>query len=101
MTSGVPGKRRKKVDHEALNAPLMRIPGIKVEAVRALLNAGVREIYELSGRAPDVLFEESRRKNPDLSESLLPYFRLAVYYAETADPDPRRLRPQAWDEPAL
>ncbi|MGE9291584.1 MAG: hypothetical protein ACQKBT_11370, partial [Puniceicoccales bacterium] len=81
-----PGRKKKKVDYEALNAPLMQIPGMKVDAVRALLNAGVREIYELSGRAPEVLFEESKAKNPDLNPVLLPYFRMAVYYAETDEP---------------
>lgn len=92
-----PIKKKKKVDHEALNAPLMQIPGMKVDAVRALLNAGVREIYELSGRAPEVLFEESRAKTPDLNDVLLPYFRMAVYYAEADDPDSSLMSPHAWE----
>lgn len=91
-----PAKKRKKVDHEALNAPLMRIPGMKVEGVRALLNAGVREIYELTGRSPEVLFEESRKFDARLASDLLPYFRLAVYYAESEEPDPTLLNPHSW-----
>lgn len=91
-----PRRKKKKVDYEALNAPFMRIPGMKVEAARALLNAGVGEIYELAGRAPEVLFEESRSRDPGLSASLLPYFRLAVYYAETEEPDPALLRAHRW-----
>ncbi len=92
-----PARKKKKVDYEALHAPLMQIPRMKVEAVRALLNAGIREIYELSGRAPEVLFEESRARNPELSETLLPYFRMAVYYAENDDPEASRMTPHAWE----
>ncbi|MBC2604042.1 hypothetical protein [Puniceicoccus vermicola] len=92
-----PARKKKKVDYEALNAPLMQIPGMKVDAVRALLNAGVREIYELSGRAPEVLFEESRAKDPEINPVLLPYFRMAVYYAETDRPDKSLMSPYAWE----
>lgn len=91
-----PAKKRKKVDYEALNAPFMRIPGMKVEGARALLNAGVREIYELSGRSPEVLFEESARHDPKQAKDLLPYFRLAVYYAEADEPDPSLLSAYSW-----
>jgi len=91
-----PARKKKKVDYEALNAPLMQIPGMKVDVVRALLNADIREIYELSGRAPEVLFEESRSRNPELSPAILPYFRMAVYYAENDPPDASRMTPQAW-----
>jgi len=75
----------------------MQIPGMKVEAVRALMNADVREIYELAGRAPEVLFEEARQKTYDLGSEILPYFRLAVYYAESEDPDPAKLHAYVWD----
>ncbi|MFP4352608.1 MAG: hypothetical protein ACLFRP_06980 [Puniceicoccaceae bacterium] len=91
-----PARRKKKVDYEALHAPLMQIPRMKVEVVRALLDLGIRETYELTGRAPEVLFEEARARSPGLPPSLLAYFRMAVYFAETPDPDPALLHPQAW-----
>jgi len=89
-------KKKKKVDYEALHAPLMQIPGMKVEVVRALLNADVREIYELSGRSPEVLFEESARKTPELSRDLLPYIRMAVYFAENDPPEASKMNPHSW-----
>jgi len=92
-----PARKRKKVDYEALNAPFMRIPGMKLEAARALLNAGVQEIYELSGRSPEVLHDESTRRDPVQAKHLLPYFRLAVYYAETEEPDPSLLSAHRWE----
>ena len=92
-----PVRKKKKIDYEALNAPLMQIPGMKVDAVRALLNSGVREIYELSGRSPEVLFEESKKKNSELNPVLLPYFRMAVYFAETDQPEKSLMSPHAWE----
>ena len=56
----IPEKKKKKVDYEALNSALMRIPRMDVVAARSLINIGIREIFELQGRAPEVLFEEAQ-----------------------------------------
>ncbi len=61
-----PQKKKKKVDYEALNSSLMRIPRMDVAAARSLINVGVREIYDLKGRAPEILFEEARLKNEEI-----------------------------------
>lgn len=90
------GKKKKKVDYEALNAPLMRIPRMDVVAVRSLMDIGIRETYELVGRAPEVLFEQAKEKNPNIPADRIRYFRMAVYYAETQSTDPRKLHPDAW-----
>jgi hypothetical protein len=89
-------RRKKKVDYEALNSPLMRIPRMNVETTRSLLDLGVRDIFQLQGRAPEVLFEEARQKNENLPADHVRFFRMAVYYAETEQPDPKQLHPDAW-----
>jgi hypothetical protein len=89
-------RKKKKVDYEALNSALMRIPKMDVAAARSLLDIGIREIYELSGRAPDVLFEEARRKRPAIPSHQIQYFRMAVYFAESENPEPRMLHPDQW-----
>jgi len=89
-------KKKKKVDYEALNSALMRIPRMDVAAARSLIDAGVREIFELRGRAPEVLFEEARAKKPEISEEQIRLFRMAVYYAETENPEPHMLHPDQW-----
>lgn len=89
-------KKKKKVDYEALNSALMRIPRMDVAAARNLIDLGIREIYQLQGRAPEVLFEESRRARGELPEDRLRYFRMAVYYAESEAPEPAKLHPDAW-----
>lgn len=89
-------KKKKKVDYEALNAPFMRIPQMDIEVSRALLDLGLSEIYELKGRAPEVLLEESLKKNLDINAQSIRYFRLAVYYSENTIHDTHRLHPDAW-----
>lgn len=92
----LPLKKKKKVDYEALNSALMRIPRMDVAVARNFIDIGIREIYELQGRAPEVLFEEAKQKSDDLPDDRIRYFRMAVYYAETTDPDPKMMHPDAW-----
>jgi len=89
-------KKKKKVDYEALNSPLMRIPRMDVATARNLLDIGIREIFELQGRAPEVLFEEARSKNDQIPDDRIRYFRMAVYFAESDDPETRMLHPDEW-----
>lgn len=91
-------KRKKKVDYAALNSPFMRIPQMKIDAARSLLDAGMTAIYELEGRSPDALFDELKRKKPETPDDHRPFFRLAVYYAEHNDPEPGKLSPNAWKD---
>lgn len=89
-------KKKKKVDYEALNSALMRIPRMDVAAARSLIDIGIQDIFELQGRAPEVLLEEARTKNPLIPEDRIRLFRMAVYYAETENPEPRLLHPDQW-----
>ena len=74
----------------------MHIPRMKVEVARDLIDLGIREIYELQGRSPEVLFEELRQTKPEAPKDRLSWFRMAVYYSETPSPDSARLHPQSW-----
>lgn len=89
-------KKKKKVDYEALNSSLMRIPRMDVAAVRNLIDIGIREVYDLRGRAPEILFEEACRKNDEIPADRIRYFRMAVYYAESESPETRKLHPDEW-----
>lgn len=92
-----PQKKKKKVDYEALNSALMRIPRMDVAAVRNLIDIGVREIYQLQGRAPEVLFEEAQNKADSLPADRIRFFRMAVYYAECPEPESAKLHPDEWN----
>ncbi|MCC5807830.1 MAG: hypothetical protein JJU00_16005 [Opitutales bacterium] len=92
-----PSKRRKKkVDTEALHSPLNRIPGMRIEVVRDLIDIGMGQIEELRGRSPETLFEEVQNLRENTARERLFSIRMAVYYAETEDPDPSLLQPHRW-----
>ncbi len=91
-----PPQKKKETDHAALSSNFMRIPRLPVEVARDLLDLGLRDVFELRGRAPEVLFEELRRRKPATPDNRLQYFRLAVYFAETPQPEGRLLHPSAW-----
>ena len=90
-------KKKTKVDYEALNSSLMRIPRMDVSAARNLINIGVREIYDLKGRAPEILFEEARQKNEEIPLDQIRFFRMAVYYAECESPEACKMHPSEWN----
>ena len=92
-----PQKKKKKVDYEALNSALMRIPRMDVVVARSLIDMGIREIYDLKGRAPEILFEEACKKNEALTSDRIRYFRMAVYYAESESPEVSKLHPDEWN----
>lgn len=93
-------KKRKKIDYEALQSSFMQIPMMKADIARGLLDLGVREYYELSGRAPEVLADAMTDRDPALRTipDLLERLQLAVYFVETPDHDPRKLKLSYWTQ---
>ena len=94
-----PTKRdRKKADTLALKSPFMHVPHMRVEVARALLDIGLRQLYELRGRAPEALLDQMRARHPDCDARTLALVRLAVYCAETPEAErlPERLHPSVW-----
>jgi hypothetical protein len=95
---GGKGKKKKKIDREAMASPMMRIPRMDVRVARDLIDLGIKELYELQGRAPETLFEEVLKMRPDTPDWRLPYIRMGVYFAENENPEPSKLHPQEWME---
>ena len=92
------GKKRKKVDIEALQSPLKRIPGMDINSVRDLLDIGIEHVDELKGRSPEALFEEIRAMREKTPGDRLHFLRMAVYYAEADDPDTDLLQAWKWSD---
>jgi hypothetical protein len=88
--------KKKKADLAALQSPFMRIPRLPVEVARDLLDLGLREVFELQGRAPESLFQELRKLKPATPPDHLAFLRLAVYFAENPEPERDKLHPGAW-----
>ncbi len=75
---------KKKVDYAALSSPFMRIPRMDVRAARALLDMGIKEVFELKGRDPNSLLADyAKIKKPD--SDFLKYFFLAVDFADNME----------------
>lgn len=89
-------KKKAKVDVEALQSPFMRIPRMDIMAARSLLDMGIRNVYELQGRSPEALFDETLKRNPATPRRSLHAFRLAVYFAENPNPERHLLCIEAW-----
>ncbi|GHB89781.1 hypothetical protein [Cerasicoccus arenae] len=89
-------KREKKTDYAALSSSFMRIPQMKVDVARCLLDIGLTQVYQLEGRAPDSLLAEIKARKDNVREDVIAYLRMAVYFAENQPPDVRKLYPTEW-----
>ena len=91
-------KKKKKIDYEALHSSFMQIPLMKTEIARGLLDAGFRMGYELAGRAPEVVLEQILQMHPQLKTipDLKERLYLAIYFVETPDPEPVKLKLSYW-----
>lgn len=89
-------ERKKDTDFEALQSELKRIPNLDIATVRDLLDVGITRIDELSGRAPEAILDTIKAKKPGTPQDRLQSIRLAVYFAETPEPDRTLLHPWKW-----
>jgi hypothetical protein len=91
-------KKKKKVDHIALSSPVMRIPRMDVLVARDLVDIGIKELYEIQGRSAESLFEEIQKLRPSTPSYRWAYLRMAIYFADNEDPDPKMLHPSLWEQ---
>ncbi len=75
----------------------MRIPRFPADVARELLDAGYHRVDQLAGRSPESLHAEIAAHNKaELPAHFLPSLRMAVYFAETDRPDPKKLFLDQW-----
>lgn len=75
-------EKKKKIDSEALNSSFMRIPKMDVRTARKLIDLGYRESYELEGLSAEGLYDEVKKKDPEVPVEYLYRLRMAIYYVE-------------------
>jgi hypothetical protein len=90
--------KKKKVDYEALQSSFMQVPMMKADIARGLMDIGVGQHYELTGRAPEALVDAMLVKHPDLKgiPDLRERVHLAVYFMENPEPEPHKLKLSYW-----
>ncbi len=84
-------EKKKKIDYEALQSSFMRIPQMDIATARNLIDLGYKESFQLIGISPEVLFEEIKKKNINISKEILHKLRVAVYFVENPNCDPKKL----------
>ena len=76
-----------------------RIPGVGQKTAVVLWNLGLRSVDELRGRDPQALYADMETlAGGHVDRCMLYVFRCAVYFAETVDPDPERLKWWNWKD---
>ena len=75
-------EKKKKIDYVALNSPFMRIPRMDVRVARALLDMGIKEVFELKGRDPNSLLADYAKISKPESD-FIKFFTLAVDFADS------------------
>lgn len=78
---------------------LRRIPGVGKAIALDLWNLGLRSVDDLRGRDPADLYARLEAlAGTHVDRCMLYVLRCAVYFAETADPDPERLKWWNWKD---
>jgi hypothetical protein len=80
---------------------LRSIPGVGPSIERDLRAIGIHRVSDLDGRDPEELFARlCAHQGVAVDRCVLYVFRCAVYFAESASPDPDLLRWWAWKDAA-
>ena len=76
-----------------------RIPGIGKACSIDLWNLGYRSVEELKGEDPEVMYEKlCEFQGQHIDRCMLYTFRCAVYFAETKNPKPDKLKWWNWKD---
>jgi hypothetical protein len=78
---------------------LQKIPGVGGNIAQDLRDIGIRSVADLKGKDPEKLYEQSNRFAGATQDRCLLYvFREAVYFAETDNPNPEKLKWWNWKD---
>lgn len=76
-----------------------RIPGVGKSIAVDLWELGLRSVADLRGRDPEALYADMEvLAGRHVDRCMLYVLRCAVYFAETADPDPELLKWWSWKD---
>lgn len=78
---------------------LLTIPGVGKNIAEDLHNIGIHTVADLRGQDPEALYaRDCAAKGYREDPCQLYVFRTAVYYAETPEPDPAKLKWWYWKD---
>jgi nucleotidyltransferase/DNA polymerase involved in DNA repair len=74
------------------------IPGVGKSIANDLWRIGIREVSDLAGKDPEMLYDLSNKFAGTVQDRCLLYvFRCAVYYAETPEDEQEKEKLQWWN----
>lgn len=86
-------------DKQAALRELKTLPGVGKAVAGDLWEIGIRRVADLKGRDPQALYDELRSKaGGKLDRCMLYTMRCAVYYANTVNPEPDKLKWWNWKD---
>ena len=87
------------LDQQTIVKALQAIPGVGKSIAGNLMNLGIRSVSELKGRDPEALYvQHCEQKGMPVDRCVLYVFRCAVYFAETKEPAPEKLKWWTWKD---
>jgi hypothetical protein len=88
--------------NKTTKSELEQIPGVGPSIAHDLQDIGIHSIADLIGKNPETLYEMSNQFAGIIQDRCLLYvFRCAVYFAETANPEPEKLKWWYWKDRKL
>jgi hypothetical protein len=80
-------------------ADFRRIPGVGEKLARVLWELGCRRVTDLAGEGPENMYEALiGLRGAHVDRCVLYVFRCAVYFAETPEPEPEKLKWWNWKD---
>ena len=87
------------IDRKESLKDFRRIPGVGKSIAEDFLELGLHSVSELKGKDPNHLYEQlCTLRNTHIDRCMLYVFKCAVYFAETAHPDPELLKWWNWKD---
>lgn len=79
--------------------PLTIIPGVGKSIAQDLVNIGIHQVSDLSGKNPEELYQLSNDCAGVIQDRCLLYvFRCAVYFAQSTQPQPELFKWWNWKD---
>ena len=91
--------KSKKESADTIKQSLQQIPGVGPKLAQKFHDIGIKRISDLKGKEPEELYSQMcARQGVQIDRCVLYVCRSSVYFAETKNPDPEKLKWWYWKD---
>ena len=91
--------KSKEENADTIKQSLQLIPGIGPKLAQKFHDIGIKRISDLKGKKPEALYSQmSAKQGVQIDRCVLYVCRSSVYFAETENPDPEKLKWWYWKD---